>query len=318
MNNIYQFSAAKNVAENTMLQTLAGQAKNYDDFLNDAEQVADIFNKTWLRTEYDVCRRGAVMADGWRSMEENADLYPYWVYRGVMDDVEREEHVALEGLVFRIGDPEGDDCYPYNGWNCRCSADPVDESYVSENRDMVREGDDAAKEMDENIDEQWQFNSGKGGVLPRNDYFETVDPNNLNYKNYGKDIDEGEDLELMAKLTLASQMLAYTQIVQDWRNKYHVDKKGAIVFQNDKLLSNVKFTDNSYHTVIKHGNGMANIPGTIAKPDEVWSQGDKNNVFRSYIKFGNGNSYVVQTHNAVVTDAFVKVNPNKYRKGVLL
>lgn len=119
MLNSYQFSAAKDLSETLALQELAVKAKGFEDFRKQAyEEVTSINRDQWLRVEMDSCIRGAVMGESWRTLEQSAELYPYWQYKTEEDDRVREEHEALDNLVFKIGDPEGDECYPPNDWNC--------------------------------------------------------------------------------------------------------------------------------------------------------------------------------------------------------
>jgi hypothetical protein len=123
---------------------------------------------------------------------------------------------------------------------------------------------------------------------------------------------------------LAAKGMHYLiEIVNDWREKHHVDKNGDIVFQNKRLLTNVRFTTAAFHAAQQHSRGFENIPATIASPDEVWSLWEDRKaqkvVLRNYIRFGKP-GYVVQTRDGVITDAFA-VTPsgvNKYRKGLPL
>ena len=48
-------------------------------------------------------------------------LRPYWQYRGIGDDRQRDEHAEMDGKVYRADDPIWDQWYPPNGHNCRCS-----------------------------------------------------------------------------------------------------------------------------------------------------------------------------------------------------
>lgn len=121
---------------------------------------------------------------------------------------------------------------------------------------------------------------------------------------------------------LAAKGLHYLlNIVHEWKEKYHVDEKDNIVFQNKFLLANVRFSNNSMHTIQTHSAGFENIPTTIEDPDECWmTWGDAKQkiVLRNYIKFGEQEGYVVQTRDGVISDAFSvgARGMNKYRKGI--
>jgi SPP1 gp7 family putative phage head morphogenesis protein len=149
------------MSETLALNKLAYETKGFEEFRKEAMDIITINREQWLRVEYDSLTRGAVMGEQWRKMEEDSDLYPYWVYHGVMDDRERDEHVALEGLIFKIGDPEGDAVFPPSDWNCRCTGDPTDDTEGKE----VSKGSDYLDKNDPEtgkpyVDEQFRFNPG--------------------------------------------------------------------------------------------------------------------------------------------------------------
>lgn len=191
MLNAYQFSAAKDLSETKALQSLVFESDNFKDFQEKASEITNINNDVWLRVEMDSCKRGAVMGEQFRSMMDTADLYPYWAYHGEMDDRERDEHVALEGLIFRIGDPEGDSCFPPGDFNCRCRAEKVDDRELKESGKSVSKGSDYLEKNDPEtgkpyVGEDFRFNPGIQGSMPNNSsYFEVLkNINNLNSESY--------------------------------------------------------------------------------------------------------------------------------------
>lgn len=112
-------------------------------------------------------------------------------------------------------------------------------------------------------------------------------------------------------------------IVSEWRQDYHVNREGDIIFQNKRTLANVSFSDNAFHVIEKHSRGFEMIPKTVEEPDEIWSTWEdpktQMSVLRNYIKFGDY-PFIVKTRNGAIVDAFI-VAPkaaNKFRKGVLL
>ena len=190
--NVAQFSAAKCDKERIMLQEAVyndkKEIKSYSQFVKDAEKITDISQKTWLRVERDMCVRQSVQAEQFLRMIEDKDLYPYWVYKGVMDDKEREEHVALEDKVFRIGDPEGDACFPPNDWNCRCSGEPIDDDELKDKGLKVSTNAEAKEFLDKNVDEDFRYNPSSQGPLPNEgEYFNefpSANASDANYLNY--------------------------------------------------------------------------------------------------------------------------------------
>jgi hypothetical protein len=231
----------------------------------------------------------------------------------------------MEGLIFRIGDPEGDKMIPPNGWNCRCEPESVDDDYLIENS-LKPAGPDQLKEnLKENVNEQFRHNP-TAGILPKTgSYFELM-PN----ANYGSpemfglpDPKSKKKLDGLHATFAAKGVHQLANQVDEWKEQYHVNKDGDVVFQNTKTFSNVLFTAKSLHTIQKHARGFENIPDAVSNPNEIWNYWDdaekQQKSVRNYIIFGSV-SYVVQTVAGEITDAFA-VNDrsiNKYRKGVIL
>jgi hypothetical protein len=167
MLNAVQFSAAKSMAESKLLQSAVfdedNNVKSFSAFRKDADEITDIFQKTWLRTEYDTAVKQATNAELFNRMRNDADLYPYWVYLETDSDHPREEHLELVGNVYKIGDPEGDAIFPPNGFNCGCSSEQVDDEYLSDNDKEVSSG----KEDIELVDPQFRFKPGRSGDIAK-------------------------------------------------------------------------------------------------------------------------------------------------------
>jgi predicted GNAT family acetyltransferase len=177
--NSYQFSAAKDLSEAKAMQELVFQSEGFKDFKEKAGEITNIFNDQWLRVEMDVCKRNTVMAESFRKIEETKDLYPYWVYHTMLDDKVRDEHAALEGLVFRVGDPEGDNVFPQNDWNDRCWGESVDDQYLKEENKQVSKGEDYLNEKDPEsgkpyVNENFRFNQYHQGAMPNNSSYAEV------------------------------------------------------------------------------------------------------------------------------------------------
>jgi hypothetical protein len=112
-------------------------------------------------------------------------------------------------------------------------------------------------------------------------------------------------------------------ITNDWEKDRHVSK-GIIYFQNKETFANVKLTAGSFHTISKNPRGVENLPECIEHPTEIWSfweDPEKQIVtMRNYILIGSNISYICQTRDGVITNAF-GVTPsrlNRYRKGLIL
>jgi SPP1 gp7 family putative phage head morphogenesis protein len=179
MLNSAQFYAAKDVANTKALQSLVYESNGFKDFKEKANEIVAINNDQWLRVEMDACKRNTIQGEVFRNMEANKDLYPMWVYKTENDGHVRPEHAALEGLVFRIGDPEGDAVHPICDWNCRCSSEPVDDQYLKESGKQVSKGSDYLNEDDPKtgkpyIGEDFRFNPGKQGPMSNDSSYSEV------------------------------------------------------------------------------------------------------------------------------------------------
>ena len=172
MTNAFQFSAAKNAAEMKMLQSYVfgknGEKLPFEDFKTAVEPVLKEFNETWLRTEYDLAGRGAVLAENWRAMYKDKDLYPFWKYETRHDDRVRPEHAELNGRIFRLDDASSQGLYPPISWNCRCTAKAVDDGTLATN--------DEIEKYKDNIAPGFEGNVGIDGIFPKtkSSYFEVL------------------------------------------------------------------------------------------------------------------------------------------------
>lgn len=199
MLNAVQFSAAKTAAEGKLMQSQLFDEKNtiksYPKFKKDAEEVTKISKTTWLRTEYETARRQAIAGDQFSRMQDDADLYPYWIYKGMMDDREREEHVELEDTVYRIGDPEGDIMYPPNGDNCRCEGESADDQDLAEKGLSVTPAGEIKGLIERNVDERFRYNPANEGILPKTgSYFDVLpSANSADWKTFG--LPSSEEIE---------------------------------------------------------------------------------------------------------------------------
>lgn len=111
-------------------------------------------NPYHLRTNYDTAANAAYSAGHWQQIQDAKLLFPYLRYVTMQDDKVREEHAALDDLVFPVDDPFWDTYMPPNGWNCRCSVEQL----------MASEYDSAAQPQlatsPLQIDPQFRHNPG--------------------------------------------------------------------------------------------------------------------------------------------------------------
>jgi SPP1 gp7 family putative phage head morphogenesis protein len=324
MQNAYQFSASRNQETTAKLQSAVfkdGQVQSFNKFKRDAEQICNVENEVHLRVEYETCRTAAVGGERWRQIEKLKDYYPYWVYRGVMDNREREDHVELEGKVYRIGDKNGDQIFFPNGFNCRCDGVSIDDDRIEEEGLSIRTENEAAQDLKNNVDEQFRFNPAHQGMLPKKD---VTNGNSWDANSFGLSKPKADDNPegLNSRITAASGLHQVMTIVNQWKDKYSTDKKGNVIFQNKDTFTNVILNNIAIHHIQKHPRGFEGLPNTIENPDEIWGMwGDEKQmiVLRNYITFGKTASYIVQTKDGIITDAFAVSNGslNKFRKGLI-
>jgi len=325
MQNAYQFSASRNAEIAKEMQSAVfdskGTIKPFSQYKKDAAQIAEINNEVHLRVEYETCRKGAVMGERFRQIESLKDYYPYWVYKGEMDGREREEHIELEGKVYKVGDPAGDAVFPPNGFNCRCDGVSIDNDEIEGKGYNISTSKEAEEDLKNEVDPQFRFNPAHQGMLPKegitNGNTFNADIFGLNKPNADSD-PEGFSSRLLAATGL-HQVMA---IVDDWKDKYTTDKKGNVIFQNNDTYTNVILSNISIHNIQKHPRGFEGLPSTIEKPDEIWGTWENEKqtvVLKNYITFGKKISYIVQTKDGVITDAFAVSNGSlsKFRKGVI-
>jgi uncharacterized protein with gpF-like domain len=219
MLNGAQFSAAKNLAETKLMQAAVfdedKQIKSFSQFSKDADEIADITQRTWLRTEYDTATKQAVNAELFNQMRADADLYPYWEYLETNSANPREDHLALVGLVFRIGDPDGDDCHPQNGFNCGCGSSTLDDRELNERGLNVLTNEQAKDYLMKDVDPQFRFNSADQGIMPKegHSYFEVLPNANAgDYKLFGlpgaKDMPDTLDADINNRIAKIKEQAA--------------------------------------------------------------------------------------------------------------
>lgn len=331
MLNSFQFSAAKAVTEAKLMQravyTGDGALKPWNQFRDDAEAIQKQVNEVWLRVERDMCARSSVMADKFGDMLQDKDIYPYWIYQGRLDSRERPEHRALEGLIFRLGDPAGDNMYPPADWNCRCKGKQVDDLFLRQGNRSVQtnsQADGWLKGVDQAtgkpfVDEQFRYNPYYQGMMPHGgQYFE--DFRNANQGNaalFGLKSKGDGTIDHFA----ASKFTDVNYLIDQWRKAHWEDTLGNIVFQNKQTLTNVFLTPEAIHAIKQHPRGAEKLTDTIERPSEIWSRWKdvykQRVVLRNYLLFGQNISYLVQTAGGQVQDAKIisRNNAERFRIG---
>jgi hypothetical protein len=185
-NNVYQFSAAKNFQQIRLMTSLLidnGKPRSFSDFRNKVIDLNIKFNKTWLKTEYNLAIAGGQMASKWVDFADGSMLK----YSTAGDANVRDSHAALDGVKKPKNDNFWAIHYPPNGFNCRCN--------VVETSSKQPTDDDKIPSVE--IQPMFRTNLAKSGlVFPKNHpFFIGIDkkkieaivlsmiPNRANYKS---------------------------------------------------------------------------------------------------------------------------------------
>lgn len=121
--NVGRFSGAKTFKQADYLTSLLydenGDKKEFKKFKEIALETFETYNVSWLEAE----RNNAIAnIEQAKIFNENKELgTEYLQYIAVGDELTRDDHEALNGLILSINDPLWDTITPPNGYNCRCS-----------------------------------------------------------------------------------------------------------------------------------------------------------------------------------------------------
>jgi SPP1 gp7 family putative phage head morphogenesis protein len=133
--NLYTFASAKNYAQletlNKMLYYQDGGLRPFNEYSQLAKGINRQYNKNWLQAEYQTARTAGQMAKKWQRIQDDKDLFPNLKYRTVGDDLVRDEHAVLNGIIRPVDDAFWGTHYPPNGWRCRCDVVQTAEDVTS-------------------------------------------------------------------------------------------------------------------------------------------------------------------------------------------
>lgn len=147
-----------------------GSIKPYEAFQQSVLALDKLYNRAYLRAEYNYAVASSQMAERWQRFQQNADRYDLQ-YRTAGDERVREEHARLDGITLPPSDPFWNLYYPPNGWGCRCTAVQVrrDKFPRSNPQEAMRAGDACTDRPKQRI---FRFNAGKSMKLfpPKHPY----------------------------------------------------------------------------------------------------------------------------------------------------
>lgn len=118
--NVFQFSAAKSYQQLKVMSEKLAETGVYSEFKKEAKQVFDLYNETWLKTEYDTAIGQAQNIVKWQEIEKTKEIMPYLRYSAIIDPNTSEICRPLDGIVAKVDDPIWQKVAPLNHFNCRC------------------------------------------------------------------------------------------------------------------------------------------------------------------------------------------------------
>lgn len=163
--NIYLFSAAKTYQEiRTMSDALIddqGRTLPFKKFREKADETYQLYNKTWLQTEYDTAIGQAQSARKWQIIESQKAVLPLLEYSAVIDSRTSEICRPLDGIIAKVDDPIWKRIAPLNHFNCRCTLRQLDEGKLTPEKKKKAK----VEETEAMMEDLFKMNPGQTGYV---------------------------------------------------------------------------------------------------------------------------------------------------------
>lgn len=328
--NLFRFSAAKTLAMTQELNRRVTESTGWADFKRRADDVLQVYEKDYLKTEYDLAVATGLQSSRYYEMQRSKEALPFWEYITAGDDQVRPAHAALDGKVFRADDPIWGRIYPPNGWHCRCTvlprADAGTAGLETRPAEELLGGEELARMKKQGFDQ----NRAQLGMV--------FDLNNAYRKELGekagqpvkmglKDSYPGRDVsgKRLAEQGLPAPPAAMTE---EEARRWHLRQKDTD--------GNAVITDHAGRPVVipsddfdrKLAKGRADLVGGIAEalkaPDEVWFQSGGRGTFAfASFKFYQGQTLKVITQvdkstGQLTLASWVATDNDSERQGLLV
>ena len=272
-------------------------------------------NPYYLRTNFNTAVNNAYLAADWQNIEEMKDIFPYLRYDAVNDELTRDDHAVLDGVIRTTDDPFWNEHYPPNGWNCRCGVSQLMASEVDK-KDLLKPIPPVK------IDQIWKKNSGKDQTI-WGKWLQGKEVKSANYKELGlphwKEIkaDKTPALFETAKKTKKQLLEDLQQYLGD--RTVNAPQNIPVFLPMDKIN---KFAGKGLKELQFRFKYMNCIDDTLQAPDEVWGVMNKNRC-RFIKKYDKGIILIadmekgrLEYFNIIVSDKIKYLNAQ--REGVLL
>lgn len=139
--NVYLFSGAKTFNYVLSTQNLIidefGKIIDFRDFQKIANENFNLYNKTWLKTEWATAQISAKNIVDFKDLQSNAEFFPFAKYRTLRDANVSEVCMQFDGVVKRIDSDWFKENAPQNHHNCRCYLEGM-ESGSETNTSMMK------------------------------------------------------------------------------------------------------------------------------------------------------------------------------------
>ncbi|WP_425628856.1 phage portal protein family protein [Cellulophaga lytica] len=307
--SIYRFAGQKNIAILQQLNQLFRQSKSFEEFYSQADTLLEVANKNWLETEYVSANLTGEAAATYNRLIAQIDIFPYWEYKTMGDDLVRASHVPLNGLILPADDKLWLQLFPPNGWRCRCYVVPrmaheVTAAQLSAGRKIAKAYLDSPR-AEKDTAAGWGSNKLKNGL---------VFTDNQQYNNkFNSQI-----------LSEINKLKAHNFGLKDSKEVVKTGKDQPPSAEDAQQKTAVKDYQNRTITTASSGSNMllyAAMQKALAKPDEVWLQG-KELEQMVYVKYFLNKPIIVLAdvypNRTVVKQYLSTENVDKYRKGLLI
>ncbi|MGY6522000.1 MAG: phage portal protein family protein [Mongoliitalea sp.] len=312
--NIFQFSTVKAAYQSNEVNELFRKAKSFQDFKRMVETKFGVKNDTWLATEYATAYQVGQLSATYYRLLEQANTFPYWMYKTIGDDRVRDSHRLLHDAVFPVYSSPGvlnpvwKKIFPPNGWGCRCyivprmandvTADQVETSMAK--YELFLQSDEWVKAAKSGFG----YNKADTQEVFKRSQFYSQNPDKVLKKAGEMYHDDWGMNGILEEQALKGKDTWENAISRDVIDRFIEDHKVS----NRKLL----FTDYAGRelemnkkTVTTHTNPndenyvdrhqfIQAIPEVLRNPDEVWINDEKGARFDSYVYLKYYNNVILK------------------------
>ncbi len=164
--NIHIFSGAKTYTQVKDISSLildGNKLRPFSEFKKMASEMYDLYNVTYLQTEYNTAIGQSQTAVKWQQIVEDQELFPYLQRSAVMDGVTSPDCAILNNLIAPVNSPLWITRSPLTHFNCRCILMQIDkyDSVKLSTSSQIK----AAIEATKNINPLFKGNPGIDKVI---------------------------------------------------------------------------------------------------------------------------------------------------------